>query len=133
MECVTKPLLWLEVTELIDGYFMAALWVIASRIGLVSRGFEFITQFPVSKLDDENLCECMELPILKERIFHFSKETVCKLKAKANYEMGTKSISSLSFLGSSIEVPFTYIYVISHNSKFNMHIVSIFIHVAFLF
>ncbi|KAF3668378.1 putative laccase-11-like [Capsicum annuum] len=33
--------------------------------------------------------------MLRERVFHFSKESVAKLKAKANHEMNTTKISSL--------------------------------------
>ncbi|XP_059287051.1 uncharacterized acetyltransferase At3g50280-like [Lycium ferocissimum] len=122
MQCVTKPLLGVQVTELVDGYFIGCtmshsvgdgtcFWHFFNSWAEISHGFEFISRFPVLtrwfpeniktpiqlplKLDDEKLYECMELPPLKERIFHLSKESVCKLKAKANSEMGTKSISSL--------------------------------------
>ncbi|CAN4095580.1 unnamed protein product [Withania somnifera] len=120
MDCVTKPLVGVQVTELADGYFIGCtmshsigdgtcLWHFFNSWSEISRGFEFISQnpilerwFPVDinppiyfplKLDDENLSS--EQPILKERIFHLSEESVCQLKAKANSEMGTKSVSSL--------------------------------------
>lgn len=121
MECVTKPLLGVQVTELVDGYFIGCtmshslgdgtcFWHFFNSWSEITRGFEYISRYPVLerwfpeninppiyfplKLDDEKSSN-MELPILKERIFHLSKESVCKLKAKANSEMGTKSISSL--------------------------------------
>ncbi|MBA0803153.1 hypothetical protein Gohar_013399 [Gossypium harknessii] len=37
-------------------------------------------------------------PSVQDRIFHFSKENVAKLKAKANAEIGTNKISSLKAL-----------------------------------
>ncbi|MCD7448230.1 hypothetical protein HAX54_039991 [Datura stramonium] len=122
VQCVTKPLLGVQVTELLDGYFIgctmshsagdgSSFWHFFNSWSEITRGFEFISRYPILKrwfpeninppiyfplkLDDEKLYECMELPILKERIFHLSKENVCKLKAKANSQMGTKSISSL--------------------------------------
>ncbi|KAG5573678.1 hypothetical protein H5410_063444 [Solanum commersonii] len=122
VQCVTKPLLGVQVTELVDGYFIACtmshslgdgtcLWHFLNSWSEITRGFELISRFPTFErwfpqnvnppiyfpleLDDEKLNECMEMPIVKERVFHLSKENVCKLKAKANYEMDTKSISSL--------------------------------------
>ncbi|MBA0770209.1 hypothetical protein Gotri_018871 [Gossypium trilobum] len=41
-------------------------------------------------------------PPVQDRVFHFSKETVAKLKAKANAEIGTDKISSLQALLSHI-------------------------------
>ena len=122
VQCVTKPLLGVQVTELVDGYFIGCtmshsvgdgtcFWHFFNSWSEITRGFELISRFPTLErwfpqninppiyfpleLDDEKLYECMEMPILKERIFHLSKESVCKLKAKANSEMDTKSISSL--------------------------------------
>ncbi|KAG7549912.1 Transferase [Arabidopsis thaliana x Arabidopsis arenosa] len=46
---------------------------------------------------DESLGQS-EPPILKERMFHFSSETVRSLKSKANQEYGTTKISSLQSL-----------------------------------
>ncbi|KAL3351413.1 hypothetical protein AABB24_019815 [Solanum stoloniferum] len=122
VQCVTKPLLGVQVTELVDGYFIGCtmshslgdgtcLWHFLNSLSEITRGFELISRFPTFErwfpqnvnppiyfpleLDDEKLNECMEMPIVKERVFHLSKENVCKLKVKANYEMDTKSISSL--------------------------------------
>lgn len=121
VECVTKPLLGVQVTELIDGYFIGCtmshslgdgtcFWHFFNSWAEITRGFESISRFPVLerwfpenvnppiyfpfplKLDDEKLDE---MAILKERIFHPSKGSVSKLKEKANFEMGTNTISSL--------------------------------------
>ncbi|CAL9229567.1 unnamed protein product [Arabidopsis halleri] len=46
---------------------------------------------------DESLGQ-FESPVLKERMFHFSSETVRLLKSKANQECGTAKISSLQSL-----------------------------------
>ncbi|XP_009782781.1 uncharacterized acetyltransferase At3g50280-like [Nicotiana sylvestris] len=121
-ECVSKPLLGVQVTELIDGYFIGCamnhslgdgtcFWHFFNSWSEISRGYEIISKIPVSnrwfpenmnlpihlplKLDDEKLFEVFEIPHLKERIFHLSKESIAKLKGKANSEMETKSISSL--------------------------------------
>ncbi|XP_009625193.1 uncharacterized acetyltransferase At3g50280-like isoform X1 [Nicotiana tomentosiformis] len=122
IECVTKPLLGIQVTELVNGYFIGCtmshsvgdgtcFWNFFNSWSEISSGSEFISRLPVLKrwfpenikppihlplnLEDQELYECMELPPLKERIFHLSKESIGKLKAKANSEMGTNSISSL--------------------------------------
>ncbi|OMO58123.1 Transferase [Corchorus olitorius] len=42
------------------------------------------------------------VPPLQERVFHFTRENIAKLKAKANAEVGTNSISSLQALLSHI-------------------------------
>ncbi|XP_059276403.1 uncharacterized acetyltransferase At3g50280-like [Lycium ferocissimum] len=122
VECVTKPLFGVQVTELVDGYFIGctmnhslvdgtSFWHFFNSWSEISRGYEVISKFPVLeryfldkmevpihlplKLDDEKLFEKVEVPTLVERIFHLSKENIAKLKEKANFEMGTKSISSL--------------------------------------
>ncbi|KAG9149621.1 hypothetical protein Leryth_023245 [Lithospermum erythrorhizon] len=43
-----------------------------------------------------------ESPILRERFFHFSNESLAKLKSKANVESGTTKISSLQALSALI-------------------------------
>ncbi|KAF3632340.1 putative trihelix transcription factor GT-3b-like [Capsicum annuum] len=48
------------------------------------------------KMDDEKMFEVFEVPTtLVDTVFHLSKESIGKLKAKENTEMGVKSISSL--------------------------------------
>ncbi|CAN4105205.1 unnamed protein product [Withania somnifera] len=124
MQCVLKPLLGVKVTQLVDGYFIGCtmshslgdgtcFWHFFNSWSEISCGFEFGSPYPdlekwfpeninppiffPLKLDGEKLYECstLEQPILKKRISHLSKVSVCKLKAKANSDTGTKSISSL--------------------------------------
>ncbi|KFK25164.1 hypothetical protein AALP_AA8G074700 [Arabis alpina] len=56
---------------------------------------------PIYKLplsEPGELISRYESPVLKERMFHFSSETVRSLKLKANQECGTTNISSLQSL-----------------------------------
>ncbi|XP_060182315.1 protein ENHANCED PSEUDOMONAS SUSCEPTIBILITY 1-like [Lycium barbarum] len=121
-ECVTKPLFGVQITELVDGYFIGCtmshslgdgtcFWHFLNTWSEISRGYEVISKsavleryFPEKmddpihlplKLDDEKLFEKFEVPPLMERIFHLSKESIGRLKGKANSEMDDKSISSL--------------------------------------
>ncbi|MCD7462434.1 hypothetical protein HAX54_048538 [Datura stramonium] len=121
-ECVTKPLFGVQITELTDGYFIGCtmshsladgtcFWHFFNSWSEISRGCEVISRIPVLeryfpekmdlpirlplKLDDKKLYEKIEVPTLVERIFHLSKESIAKLKGKANSEMGVNSISSL--------------------------------------
>ncbi|KAM3270753.1 putative acetyltransferase [Capsicum chacoense] len=120
-ECVTKPLFGVQITELVDGFFIGCtmshclgdgtcFWHFFNSWSEISRGYEVISKIPVLeryfsekmeipihlplKLDDEKLSEKIEVPQLVERIFHFSKESIARLKDKANSEMGVNSISS---------------------------------------
>ncbi|KAF3661277.1 putative histone-lysine N-methyltransferase EZA1-like [Capsicum annuum] len=122
IECVTKPLFGVQITELVDGFFIGCtmshslgdgtcFWHFFNSWSEISRGCQIISKIPVFeryfseemktpihlplKLDDEKLFEKFEVPPLMERIFHLSKESICKLKDKANSEMDVKSISSL--------------------------------------
>ncbi|KAM3270745.1 hypothetical protein P3S67_028947 [Capsicum chacoense] len=122
IECVTKPLFGVQITELVDGFFIgctmshslgdgSCFWHFFNSWSEISRGCQIISKIPVFeryfseemktpihlplKLDDEKLFEKFEVPPLMERIFHLSKESICKLKDKANSEMNVKSISSL--------------------------------------
>ncbi|KAM3379657.1 hypothetical protein P3S68_012071 [Capsicum galapagoense] len=119
IECVTEPLFGVQITELVDGFFIGCtmshslgdgdcFWHFFNSWSEISRGCQIISKIPVFerhfpeemkipihlplKLDDEKL---LEIPPLMERIFHLSKESICKLKDKANSEMDVKSISSL--------------------------------------
>ncbi|GFP87485.1 uncharacterized acetyltransferase at3g50280 [Phtheirospermum japonicum] len=73
-EGLSRPLLGVQVTELADGYFISCM-----GNHVVMDGISFWHFF--------NSC-----------VFHFSKENVAKLKAKANSEAGTDKISSLQAL-----------------------------------
>ncbi|KAM3266724.1 hypothetical protein P3L10_003719 [Capsicum annuum] len=121
-ESVTKPLLGVQITELFDGFFIGCtinhsvgdgtcFWHFFNSWSEISRGYEVIFKIPILKryfpekmnvpihlplkLDDDIFFETFKLPLLLERVFHLSKESIAKLKAKANLEMGVKSISSL--------------------------------------
>ncbi|CAK8561142.1 unnamed protein product [Lathyrus sativus] len=118
----TKPLFAVQVTELIDGIFIGcainhsvvdgtAFWYFINTWAKISKGdFEISPvpsfkrwfpdsvqppirfQFPKESQNDEEekLCKPMF-----ERLFHFSKENIAKLKSKANLEAGKTRISSL--------------------------------------
>ncbi|KAM3379526.1 hypothetical protein P3S68_011940 [Capsicum galapagoense] len=121
-ECVTKPLFGVQITELVDGLFIGCtmshslcdgtgFWHFINSWSEISRGYKVISKIPVLeryfpekmnlpvplplKMYDEKLFEKFEVPPLMERIFHLSKESIGRLKDKANSEMGVKSISSL--------------------------------------
>ncbi|XVF61199.1 hypothetical protein PTKIN_Ptkin08bG0110700 [Pterospermum kingtungense] len=119
-EGVFKPLLGVQVTELVDGIFVGctinhsvvdgtSFWHFINSWSEISRGTSHLSKSPVfqrSFLDSINYLiqvpqylikkfhEESILPPLKERVFHFSKQNIAKLKAKANAEVGT-NVSSL--------------------------------------
>ncbi|XP_022739948.1 uncharacterized acetyltransferase At3g50280-like [Durio zibethinus] len=123
-EGIFKPLLGVQVTELVDGIFVGctinhsvadgtSFWHFFNSWSEISRGSIHISKSPVfesSFIDGINFPirvpqsfvkqfhEELILPPLKERVFHFSKQSIAKLKAKANAEVGTNSISSLQAL-----------------------------------
>ncbi|KAM1315105.1 hypothetical protein ACFX13_019026 [Malus domestica] len=126
---VSKPLLAVQVTELVDGIFIgctmnhsivdgSSFWHFFNTWSEISRrgstngklsqpppifGREYlggIIDLPVRIPFFQNQIPKTKFlaPILKQRVFHFSKETIAQLKAKANSEMGTTKISSLQAL-----------------------------------
>ncbi|MBA0590535.1 uncharacterized acetyltransferase At3g50280 [Gossypium raimondii] len=130
-EGTRNPVLGIQVTDLADGIFIGctinhvvvdgtSFWHFLNSWSEISKGSIHLSKPPVFqrwfpddtdipiriprsavKLKQSN--EELEsiLPGLKERVFHFSKENIAKLKAKANTEMGT-NISSLQALLSHI-------------------------------
>ncbi|KAJ9567085.1 hypothetical protein OSB04_003051 [Centaurea solstitialis] len=114
----TLPLLSIQVTELNDGifiggsinhliadgtsfwHFMAA-WSETFRSKEQKRcfrrqtleGYDPIINLPFTHHDQ--FIDRFEHPLFKERFFHFSSESVARLKAKANNECNTHNISSL--------------------------------------
>ncbi|KAF8045602.1 hypothetical protein N665_4643s0001 [Sinapis alba] len=60
-----------------------------------------ICSLPFTQPDHESIFRT-EPPVLKERMFHFSSETVRSLKSKANQECGTTTISSLQSLSAFV-------------------------------
>ncbi|OMO66263.1 Transferase [Corchorus olitorius] len=123
----SNPLLAVQVTELVDGFFICVSvnhsivdgasffhffksWLAIacdptqlSKRPVLQREFfkdhiEFPIRLPRSCFDQQNQHEEFIPPPLKVRVFQFSKEKVAKLKEKANSEAGTKDISSLQAL-----------------------------------
>ncbi|KAH7840327.1 hypothetical protein Vadar_015615 [Vaccinium darrowii] len=123
-EGISKPLLAVQVTELVDGFFIgctmnhsvgdgSSFWNFLNAWSEISRGFDTISRPPVFErwfptgvdspirvpLSTKQLADTYILqPLLEERVFHFSKAKIAALKAKANAEMGTSTISSLQAL-----------------------------------
>ncbi|MED6208307.1 hypothetical protein PIB30_043758 [Stylosanthes scabra] len=64
------------------------------------QGCDPIINLPF-KHPDEFICR-FEAPKLRERIFHFSAESIAKLKAKANKESNTNKISSFQSLSALV-------------------------------
>ena len=124
-EGISKPLLGVQITELVDGIFIGctinhtvvdgtSFWHFFNSWSEISRGFDQLSKPPVlqrffldgidcpikipygKKLSDGD--SLITPPPLKERVFHFTKENVARLKAKANSEIGTNRISSLQAL-----------------------------------
>ncbi|KAK4739915.1 hypothetical protein R3W88_003612 [Solanum pinnatisectum] len=96
-----QPCFAVQVTELEDGIFIGcsnnhvvvdgtSFWHFYNSWTEISRGFNVISKIPFLKRH-----RFIPPPMLRERVFHFTKESVAKLKAKANLEMNTTKISSL--------------------------------------
>jgi hypothetical protein len=128
----TMSLLSIQVTELLDGVFIGCsmnhclgdgtgywnffntLSEIFQNDNLVSgpishqpihtrwfpEGYGPIINLPFKHHDD--FIFRYEAPILRERIFHFSAESIAKLKAKANKESNTNKISSFQSLSALV-------------------------------
>ncbi|KAL8457616.1 hypothetical protein ACS0TY_035470 [Phlomoides rotata] len=119
-EGVSKPLLGVQVTELVDGLFIActanhcivdgvSFWHFFNSWSEISRGFETISKSPVFERWFPNNANCPPIPLptldkknmsvssspLLERAFHFSRESLAKLKSKTNVE-GVSSLQALS-------------------------------------
>ncbi|KAK4394521.1 protein ENHANCEDSUSCEPTIBILITY 1 [Sesamum angolense] len=129
-EGVSMPLLAVQATELVDGFFIGctanhavidgtSFWHFFNSWSEISRGLVTILKTPVferwfpSNISKENrliplppldrsLLHSFVPPPLLERVFHFSRESVAKLKAKANAEAGTDKISSLQALSAHL-------------------------------
>ncbi|KAH7520207.1 uncharacterized acetyltransferase At3g50280 [Ziziphus jujuba] len=124
---ISKPLLAVQVTELVDGIFIgctinhtaadgSSFWHFFNTWSQISRrrgdGGELSRPPPV--FSRRFLDGIINLPIripssqlevnerinppLQQRMFHFPKKTIAELKAKANSEMNTDKISSLQAL-----------------------------------
>ncbi|GFZ16145.1 hypothetical protein Acr_25g0005540 [Actinidia rufa] len=118
-----EPLLAVQVTELVDGFFIgctmnhvvvdgSSFWNFLNSWSEISRGLENISHPPClkrwfpcdvnSSIQIPFTCVQLEdnyiLPPFKERVFCFARKKIAELKAKANAEMSTTSISSLQAL-----------------------------------
>lgn len=122
-EGTSQPLLAIQVTELVDGIFISftvnhvivdgtSFWHFINSWAEISKGCLKISKLPTF---DRWFSKGIECPIrfpftiesryndndeegkinFPERVFHFKKESIAKLKFKANLEVGTKNISSL--------------------------------------
>ncbi|KEH31455.1 putative shikimate O-hydroxycinnamoyltransferase [Medicago truncatula] len=126
-EGTSKPLLAVQVTELVDGIFIGfsinhvvvdgkSFWHFINSWSEISRGFDQLSKlptlnrwfldesieipikFPFTKEENGKSTEIDENPVPLERIFHFTKEKIAKLKSKANEEANINKISSLQAL-----------------------------------
>ncbi|KAH6830661.1 hypothetical protein C2S53_018666 [Perilla frutescens var. hirtella] len=107
LQGVSTPLLAVQLTELADGIFVGcaanhavvdgtSFWHFINSWSQISRGFDKISKPPVFERNDNNNNRLVHLPTLEQnlfapspalqKVFHFSKESVAKLKAKANSE-----------------------------------------------
>ncbi|KAK6123311.1 hypothetical protein DH2020_042941 [Rehmannia glutinosa] len=123
-EGISKPLLRVQVTELVDGLFIgctanhavvdgASFWHFFNSWSEISRGFDKISKSPVFERPfgnhairfptlEQNHLQNSVPSLLLRRVFHFSKESVAKLKAKANSEAGSNKISTLQALSAHL-------------------------------
>jgi len=131
-EGTSKPLLAVQVTELVNGIFIActvnhvvadgtSIWHFINSWAKISNGcleiskipsferwfpdgiqppirFPFTIDQPKNNHNSNNDYHIEVKLNLSERLFHFTKENIAKLKFKANLEAGTKNISSLQAL-----------------------------------
>ncbi|RZC05711.1 putative acetyltransferase [Glycine soja] len=102
------PLLSIQVTELVDAVFIGCSMnhVIghATDVPIDNRWFPKDCAPPINlpfKHHDEIISR-YETPLLRERSFHFSAESIAKLKAKANSESNTPKISSFQSLSALV-------------------------------
>ncbi|XP_017981358.1 PREDICTED: uncharacterized acetyltransferase At3g50280 [Theobroma cacao] len=132
----SRPLLSIQVTELVDGVFIgcsmnhaigdgSTFWhffntlseifqaqgdnVKISRQPVLKRWFPEghgpLINLPFTHQDE--LIRRFEAPQLLERIFHFSAESIAKLKARANSEYNTSKISSFQSLSAFVWMSIT--------------------------
>ncbi|XP_065616371.1 uncharacterized acetyltransferase At3g50280 [Quercus suber] len=127
----TRPLLSIQVTELKDGIFIGSsmnhclgdgtsYWHFIntwSEIFQAQGNNISITRPPIHKqwfpdgvnpiinlpfTHQDEFISRFEAPKLRERMFHFSSESIAKLKAKANAESNTNKISSFQSLSALV-------------------------------
>ncbi|XP_077238116.1 putative acetyltransferase At3g50280 [Tasmannia lanceolata] len=123
------PLLAVQLTELTDGFFIgcsfnhlvgdgASFWHFfnswseitrtnkfqISRLPLLSRWFPQGSESPICLpfSHSDEFIERFTLPRLRDRFFHFTSESVSRLKSKANTESQTNKISSFQALSAFV-------------------------------
>ncbi|KAL5727041.1 hypothetical protein ACHQM5_000277 [Ranunculus cassubicifolius] len=101
----TLPLLAVQVTELVDGIFIGCSFNHVIGDGAAFWQF-FNTWSEVSRSEDQNVNCISRPPIINHntriRIFHFSAQSISRLKAKANAEISTNKISSFQALAAQV-------------------------------
>ncbi|KAK8686366.1 hypothetical protein V6N13_125391 [Hibiscus sabdariffa] len=124
IEGTSKPLLVVQITELVDGISIAcsmnhsvadgaSFWHFFNSWSEISRGFDHLSKLPIFKrpvigdidypipipLKKEQIqAHIIEPGCLKIRAFYFTKQSLMRIKGKANAEMNTNKISSLQAL-----------------------------------
>jgi hypothetical protein len=142
----TMSLLSVQVTELVDGVFIGcslnhsigdgtAYWNFFNTFSEIFQnganllpishqpihnkwfpeGYGPIINLPFKHHDD--FIFRYEAPILRERIFHFSAESIAKLKAKANKESNTNKISSFQSLSALVWRSITRARQLQHDQR----------------
>ncbi|XP_047947443.1 uncharacterized acetyltransferase At3g50280-like [Salvia hispanica] len=118
-EAISKPLLAVQVTELADGLFLGcaanhavvdgtSFWHFINSWSEISRGLKTISKTPVFSRSIEPVKvgghsnhlppPMVETPPLLRKVFHLGKESLTKLKNKANSTGGSDKISSYQAL-----------------------------------
>ncbi|KAK4262313.1 hypothetical protein QN277_027889 [Acacia crassicarpa] len=124
-EGTSKPLLGVQVTELRDGIFIGctinhvvgdgtSFWHFFNSWSEISRGSTELSKPPTlerwfldgisrplrinlskAKKEKQKLDGCLKSQLQQERVFHFTREKIAELKAKANQMVCSDKISSL--------------------------------------
>lgn len=149
-EAVSKPLLAVQVTELVDGIFVGctmnhsavdgtSFWNFFNSWSEIHRGLDHVSKTPVLErwsLLNGSISPPIRLPLsiiknnsdsiipspLQERVFHFTKGKIAMLKAKANAEAATTSISSLQSLLAHIWRATTRARLVEHDKEVDLRI-----------
>ncbi|GLT70677.1 hypothetical protein SLA2020_427390 [Shorea laevis] len=124
IDSTSEPILGVQVTELVDGIFIGctmnhtvcdgtSFWHFFNSWAEISRGSVSLSNSPVLerwflegsdfpiRIPNSQIKQIHEkfIPLpTQDRVFHFTKENITKLKAKANAEADTNKISSLQAL-----------------------------------
>ncbi|KAJ4835075.1 hypothetical protein Tsubulata_011214, partial [Turnera subulata] len=101
-EGISKPLLAVQVTELVDGLFVGiainhsvadgtAFWHFVNTWSEISKNHYLVQDIIVDKVEEPSNSALGEV-----KIFHFSKKSIAAVKAKANAQFGSCSASNIS-------------------------------------